>query len=278
MDSGVSVMAVMQIIIPTLARTDQQITLSFLPAELRKRTTLVCPKREASKLYRLYDDVEIFCQPDPTWKIAPKREWIMRTWLELGYDKIIMLDDDLTFSTRTSAGDWHLRQIEGEELIPEFQRIEDKLGPECPHVGFGSRQGNNWQDAGWKSPGRMIYALAYYLPIVVRECEFNRVRTHEDIDITLQLLRKGYPNAIWNTTVVDQKEFNAFGGTSIERTVTSNNEDAYRLAELHPGYVSVRWRKYKVSVQRQEVHCLWQKALRDGRSQSSNTGLSKNIY
>jgi hypothetical protein len=257
----------MRIIIPTRARTNEQITLSFLPPELRKRTTLVCPKPEARRLFRLYEDVEIVFQPDPTWKIAPKREWIMRTWLEAGYDKIIMLDDDLVFSTRKTTDDWHLRPIQGEELIPEFEELESKLGPEFPHVGFGSRQGNNWQHAGWKSPGRMIYALAYYLPIVVRECEFNRVRTHEDMDITLQLLRKGYPNAIWNTTVVDQDEFDAWGGTSIERTITSNNEDAYRLAELHPGYVSVRLKRYKASVPRNEVHVQWQKALRDGLPQ-----------
>ena len=60
----------MQIIIPTRGRTNQQFTLSFLPPELRKRTTLVCPKQEAVRLSHLYEDVEIVVQPDPDWTIA----------------------------------------------------------------------------------------------------------------------------------------------------------------------------------------------------------------
>ena len=54
---------------------------SFLPPELRKRTTLVCPKQEAVRLSCLYEDVEIVVQPDPDWTIAKKREWIMREWM-----------------------------------------------------------------------------------------------------------------------------------------------------------------------------------------------------
>ena len=44
------VVVVMQIIIPTRGRTNQQFTLQVLPPELRERTTLVCPKREAVRL------------------------------------------------------------------------------------------------------------------------------------------------------------------------------------------------------------------------------------
>jgi hypothetical protein len=70
--------------------------------------------------------VEIVVEPYPNMKIAQTREWIVQTWFRCGYDKILMLDDDLSFATRISANDWHLREIHGEELIPEFQRIEDK--------------------------------------------------------------------------------------------------------------------------------------------------------
>jgi hypothetical protein len=96
----------------------------------------------------------------------------MHEWMRAGYDKIIMLDDDLRFSTRISPGHTRLWEIKGDELIPEFKRIEDKLGPEFPHVGFGPRQGNNQlEEVGWKTPSRMMYSLGYYLPIVVKECE-----------------------------------------------------------------------------------------------------------
>jgi hypothetical protein len=253
----------MQIIIPTRGRTEQQLTLSFLPPELRKRTTIVCPKTEAVRLSHLYDDVEIVVQPDPTWKIARKRAWIMREWLRCGYDKILMLDDDLSFATRICESDSRLRRICCEELAAEIRRLEDKLGSAFPHVGFGPRQGNNNQQAGWKTPSRMMYSLGYYLPIVVKECELGRIETREDMDLTLQLLLKGYPNAVWHTTVNDQK-FNAPGGASTERTIERSDADAHELARLHPGYVSVVEKPYRASVPRTEVVCQWQKALQDG--------------
>ena len=255
----------MEIVIPTRGRTNQQLTLQSLPHELRKRTTIVCPKREAVRLSYLYEDVKIVVQPDPNWTIARKREWIMRAWLEAGYDKIIMLDDDLLFSTRASTDHPRLRGITGEALVSEFKRIEEKLGPEFPHVGFGQRQGNHLLPAGWKSPGKMCYALAFYLPIVVRECQFDLVEVREDMCVSLQLLLKGYPNAIWTETVVDQRGYDAPGGASDERTVEISNAEATKLAELFPGYVSVVQRDYKASVPRYEVVVQWKRALEDGQ-------------
>jgi hypothetical protein len=255
----------MRIIIPTRGRTAKQLTLQLLPGDTRKRTTLVCPPKELFSLSSLRDDIEVVAQPDPTWTIAQKRKWICFEWLERGYDKILMLDDDLRFATRKSDADWHLKEIAGVQLADEIQRLEDKLGPEFPHVGFGPRQGNNTlKEAGWKSPGRMQYSLGYYLPVVLKECELGRIETREDMDVTLQLLRKGYPDAVWHNTVNDQREFDASGGASDERTIERSNADAKKLAELHPGYVSTTEKKYTASVPRVEVICQWQKALEDG--------------
>jgi hypothetical protein len=210
--------------------------------------------------------VEVVAQPDADWTIARKRRWILEEWAKRGYDKIIMFDDDLRFATRKSESDWHLREIRGDELGKELERLEEKLGPEFPHVGFGPRQGNNTLDeVGWKTPSRMIYSLGYYLPIVVKECELGRIETREDMDLTLQLLRKGYPNAVWHTTVNDQRKFDAPGGATNERTIERSNADALKLVELHPGYVSTIQKDYKASVPRVEVICQWQKALEDGR-------------
>lgn len=260
----------MQIIIPTRGRTSQQLTLQSLPPELRRRTTLVCPKKEAVRLSHLYDDVEIVVEPTAGMKIAQTREWIVQEWYRAGYDKIIMLDDDQTIATRISADDWHLRAISGEELIIEFQRIEDKLGPQFPHVGFGQRQGNNHEDGGWKSPGKMCYALAYYLPIVAKEFRWDLVELREDYCVSLQLLLKGYANAVWTGTVFDDRNgHNSVGGCSTYRTVEMSNAEAEKLAKLFPNYVSVRDREYETSLRRKEVNVRWQKALDDGRRQRS---------
>lgn len=260
----------MRIVIPTRGRSDDQLTLSFLPRELRETTTVISPKKEIFKLSGQFINgvPEYVAQPNPDWTIARKRAWIIQEWApQNGYDKIIMLDDDLRFSTRISEDDWHLKEIIGRELIPEFARIEEKLGPEFPHVGFGPRQGNNQlEEVGWKIPGKMCYALGYYIPIVAKECRFDIVEIREDMCISLQLLLKGYPNAIWTETVVDQRKYDAPGGASNERTVESSNADAIKLAQHFPGYVSTVEKKYKASVPRIEVICQWAKALEDGKA------------
>ena len=258
----------MQIIIPTRGRTNQHITLRSLPGEWRERTTIVCPKIETFKLRLLDERLEVLPQPDPNWTIAPKRKWIMEEWSRRGCEKILMLDDDLVFSTRDSESDTGLRSIHGDEFGAEIQRLEEKLSPEYPHVGFGPRFGNNNVKAGWQTPSRMMCSLGYYLPIVVKECELSRIEIREDFDLTLQLLRKGYRNAVWHSTVHDQ-EHDAPGGCNLWRTTERSDAAAYKLAELHPSYVSVVERRYKGSGPRTEVRCEWQKALDDGLKNKS---------
>jgi hypothetical protein len=260
----------MQIIITTRGRIHEQTTLQLLPPELRKRTTLVCPKREAPGLYRLYGDVvDILVQPDATWKLAQKREWIVHEWLKYGHEKILLLDDDLVFSTRISADDWHLREIQREELIPEFQRIEDKLGPEFVHVGLGPRQFNNNEEPGWKIPGRMQCVLAYYLPVVAKEVRWDLVVLRSDYCASLQLLLRGYPNAVWTETVVEQaRGFDAPGGCNTYRTPEMLNDEAEKFANLFPQYVSAVERDYK-GLPRKEVVVQWKKAWEAGRKNKS---------
>src|SRR5215467_180503 len=199
-------------------------------------------------------------------KLPEKREWIVQTWHDAGHTKIILLDDDLVFFTRKSADDWHLREIRGEELIPEFQRIEDKLGPEFPHVGFGPRQFNNNEDPGWKIPGKMQCALGYYLPVVAKEVRWDLVLLKSDYCASLQLLLKGYANAVWTETVVEQaRGFDAPGGCSTYRNDEMSAAQARKFAGRFPNYVSVGKRKYG----RLEVTVQWQKALRDGQRNRS---------
>ena len=61
------------------------------------------------------------------------------------------------------------------------------------------------------------------------------------MDLTLQLLRKGYPNAVWHTTVNDQRKFAAPGGATNERTIERSNADAHELGLVqkeHLQYIS----------------------------------------
>lgn len=257
----------MQIVIPTKGRKSDQLTIESLKGcDLIKRTTLVCPKKEYGTLSTLRNDLKAEVQPNDDWKIHEKRAWILQEWGQRGFEKIIMLDDDLRFATRISEDDWHLREIKGKELEAQFDRLEERLGPECPHVGFGARQGNNQlEEVGWKSPGKMCYALGYYLPVVLKECVLGRIHLREDMELSLQLLLKGYPNAILTETTVDQRGYDKPGGTSSERSVELSNAEALKLAALFPGYVTTTERAYKASLPRVEVIVQWAKALEDGQ-------------
>jgi hypothetical protein len=258
----------MHIVIPTRGRKDKQYTLHALPRELRKRTTLVCPKAEVlRRLKCLDDDIEVVAQPDADWRIAQVRGWIVQEWLHRGNDKIVMLDDDLSFAMRKSENGSALRTIRGKVLVPEFERLEKKLGPEYPHVGFGQRQFNNSKGADWVGPVKMVCTLGYYLPIVAKLVRWDLVELREDYSATLQLLLKGYPNAIWTGTVVDQKT-NAPGGCSTYRTAELNDAEAEKLAaipEFAP-FVSVRVKNY-ASGPRKEPRIDWVQALAHGRTQ-----------
>jgi hypothetical protein len=264
----------LQLIIHTHGRKNDQLTVQWLPKALMSRVTLVCPSNEYNTLRSLRDDYNVIVQPDDSWYLPKKREWIVNEWHSKGYTKICLLDDDLRFATRLSDGDWHLRELKGEELGAEFQRLEEKLGPEFPHVGFALRQGNNTLDeVGWKSPGKQVFTLCYYLPIVAKEVRWDMVLLRSDYCATLQLLLKGYPNAIWTQATADQRAFDDPGGCSRYRTLAMLNEEAVKFASLFPGYVSLTERKYNESKKRgqkkevttrQELIIQWQKALQDG--------------
>jgi hypothetical protein len=153
-------------------------------------------------------------------------------------------------------------QSRGEKLIPEFERIEDKLGPEFVHVGLGQRQfSNHIADVGWKIPGKMQCVLAYYLPVVAKEVSWDLIQLKQDYCASLQLLLKGYPNAVWMGTVVEQRKFDAPGGCNTYRTPEMLNDEVEKFAKLFPDYVRVEERSYG----RLEVTVQWQKALEYGR-------------
>src|SRR5262245_51533417 len=106
----------------------------------------------------------------------------------------------------------------------------------------------------------MQCALGYYLPVVAKEVRWDLVELRSDYCASLQLLLKGYANAVWTETVVDQKR-NAPGGCSTYRNDEMSAAEARKFAALFPNYVSVGKRKYG----RLEVTVQWQEALKYGQ-------------
>ena len=253
----------MQIIIPTKGRISNQLTYENLPPELQRNTTIVCPKIEAFWHKQKRPLAQIQIQPDDEMGIAEKRKWIVDTAED---DKIIMLDDDLRFACRRDDDPGLFRAATPDDVLQMFKELKEILCEETPHAGFAVRGmsiGDSAKLGGWQKGKRSIYSLGYYLPIVKYWAELGRVKTHEDIDVTLQLLEMGFPNMINFNFVTDQK-FGSVGGCTNERTIEINNADCQKLVELHPEYVTVEAKTYKNSPPRLEVRVQWIKAMQDG--------------
>lgn len=251
----------MRIYIPTRGRVGQQKTLDNLPVELFDDLFLVCPENEIEGHKRAGVFAQFLPQPDPDMGIAAKRAWIVAQCTDT--EKLVMLDDDLRFAKRRDDEKSLFRKATDEEIIRAFAEMEVLLEEDTPHIGFAARGGSIGplsERGGWQEAKRQMYVLGYHVPTVLREVVFGRVRTHEDMDVTLQLLTKGYPNLVNFSLVVDQK-YNSPGGCDSERTIEISNADCLRLQELFPEFVKVKQKSYSTSVDRFEVTCYWQKAL-----------------
>jgi hypothetical protein len=255
----------MRIVIPTRGRTGQQLTLngsassSGLPKELYPNVTIVCPAGEA----RYHTTrVQVVAQPDATWTIARKRRWILEE-LCAKDEKVVMLDDDLRFCVRREDNPMYFRSAKPEDVLRAFKELEEQLSPQVPHAGFAARQMSinpAAQRGGWQTAKRMMYVLGYHVPTVLANAELGRIETREDFDLTLQLLVKGFPNAVSYTYQVDQK-IDRPGGCTGERTWERSNADALKLKEYFPEFVKVIEKKYRDNT-RLEVQVQWQKILR----------------
>lgn len=250
----------MHIYIPTYRRVLHQRTFKWLPESRHKSVSLVVDKTDAEEFEEhIEDHPELIIVPKEIKTIAQKRAWLLKT---TPHEKILMLDDDLRFARRAYDDNegFTLKEAKSKDVEWALVMVARKLG-HLAHVGIGARQGNNnIKEHLWKRNTRMMYALGYNIPMLKEAgVKFGRIEHREDMDYTLQLLRKGYANAVLVDVTVDQS-YNNKGGASLQRTVEASNADAEKLAKLHPGFVKVVEKDYAQSVPRKEVVCYWRNA------------------
>lgn len=230
----------MTLFIHTYGRVGKQETLKTFNTELRKRTVLVVQAREEDrwKLAGVPEHVRLMVLPDQIRMLSPTRQFILDHAVQNGLDKIVMMDDDLKFSFRQPGG-LKLFAAVKTDVENMFGVLEDALD-EHVHAGVSAREGNNRQLDDYTRIGRMMRVLAYR-PKAVHDldCRFDRLRTKQDFDMTLQLLRKGKPNYITFRYAQDQGGSQAEGGCATYRTPEMMSEDAMNLHNLHPDFVKV---------------------------------------
>lgn len=252
----------MRIFIPTLGRVNKQHTLNRMPAHIAEEATVVCPPEEVEAHENLNRNV-LAC---PLKGIGPTRDFILAHARREYTKYIVMLDDDIVLQRRRR--DFRITNTKDpNEYVSALQWLEDQL-KYVVHCGWGTRFLAYASKANIFSPGRMMYCLAYDVEKVAESgATFTNGMlpdsTMEDFNMTLQLLRAGYPNRVSLEWRASPGASNAPGGCSTWRTTAIQTDSAMRLQEMFPEVVTTRLKKQWVGMQEgmYDVRIQWKKAL-----------------
>lgn len=248
------------ICIPTRGRVGRVRTLEFMAgSSWLSHVWLVAPKDEAEKHKWprvLAHDVN---------GIRATRQWIMDQNID---DKVIMVDDDLRFSTRRLDDPSKFTSATPKDVNLIFNRLELMLD-QVPLAGLAERSGANRmspKDIPVSMSKRLFSIQAIDNDWFHQAKMSYRIEFMSDFDLTLQCLFKGYPSALLTSHAKDSTSgSNAPGGCSIDRTGEALDRSARELARLWPEFVTLREAKeWKGIGPRTDVRVAWAKTAQTG--------------
>lgn len=286
----------MHIYIPTRGRMYKQITWSELPSTLRDITTFVCPENESAHFMSLARGTTAKVLIPDELGIAAARHEILKDAKRKRHHHILMLDDDLRFFHRRDAAKitrfgpapsiTNINVTANKSaLFPALERNKapdnvrmvlaiDKLLNVYIHAAISAREGNNRLD-GYGYPvvenKRMLRALAYNVPLVLKYGKFPLLPVMEDFDLALCLLTQRFPSAVQIHYAQDQTSTQMAGGCSIYRTHELQTQAVHGLHAKYPDFVKVVKKKNKTKArggfeERTEAVIYWKKAFEHGQS------------
>lgn len=251
----------MEIYILSKGRPRRQPTWDSLPASIQARTKIAVYPEEV-KDYSAYPTIAVTCKERG---VGFKRQWLIE---QCKRNKILMLDDDLTYARRRQDEPEKFTGAEPLEVEELFADLEKHLG-EYAHVGVSSREGGNYKTADYLTIGRSMRILGYQIDVLKAQgLRLDEMQLMEDFNTTLTLLRAGYPNLIVNWMVHNQAGSNTSGGVSTYRTLQRQAEAAHELARRHPHYVAVVEKETKAAWGggiRTDVRVQWRKAYESSK-------------
>ncbi len=236
----------MRVFIPTRGREGRQITAKAL-TKAGIHFTLVLSQPEEHP----YPSIQVSAN-----NLAEKRQCIMN---EAGFEKVVMLDDDLRFRARTEEN--RFLKATPSKLFSMFKIIDGMLD-HYAQVGVADEFMAQHRPRGWTVGGRYNQLLAFN-PMIFPECmpQFRQVSVEEQ-DFNLQLLTQGYPACVINEWTKTEVPY-AKGGCSSYRD-GDNEERCFReFADRWPGLVQLRESNTTASGLRVQIS--WKKALAAGK-------------
>lgn len=251
----------MEVFVPSRSRPDRSLTLEAVEGKW-EHVRLVVPAKQMQAYIPLARRHKVKLMGCPVDGIARTRQWIGQQ----ARDRFLMLDDDLRFYRRASYEDVTLHKF-GRYDMQNMLTFTSRLLTDFAHVAISARGGNN-QLKGFPTVynKRPLRALAYRKREFLA-CVHGRVQIMEDFDITLQLIGKGYENAVIVQYAQDQIVTQMPGGCSDYRTLDMHNTNVIRMAKLHPGVVKVVEKENRSAeavkaglAKRKELVIYWEKA------------------
>lgn len=259
-----------EVVVPSTGRADKMSTLDWLPQKLLPHTVVACRPMEVST-YR--DSIttmgfaEVRVRPTPP-GIHRARQFITHK-AKTRY--VLQVSDDLRFAIREGPGSVSLREATRQEVGAGLGQLLTWMQRDgFAHVGMSTRGGNNRVEEPYKDVTRMNDVYGHDTNVLhEHDVRWDRLQVMEDFDVTLQLLRLGYPNRVLYLMCWDQPATNHDGGCSTYRTPEVQKEGAFGLKELHPEFVRTRrasasnWEGFPE--ERWDVTCYWKKAYESSK-------------
>ena len=261
----------MKIFIPTYYREAEQKCFKHMGACMRENTYL-CTRYDRVEALQHFNPRAKIIDLGMTDGIADVRQKLINMALQMGIDKIFIIDDKVTFNERAYG---NLRRADVGAIASmyfEVMRLLDKY----VWVGISDRAGNN------RVKDSLVEVARSYSCYAINVKKFNKlgitfdgmyqkdnnIKQYEDFYALLSLLSKGEPNAVlydwaFNHTHGQQ------GGNSMHRTTNSHAKSLYALQKEFPDYVKIRikkdvsWSATKGDNHRYEPIIQWKKIYRD---------------
>ena len=246
------------IYIPTLGRSDNQVTFDNMSPNAQQITKLVVQPKEQ----HLYPNYPILVLPDNDIGITETRRWIYKEAKGLKYG---VFDDDLKFIERTPGGEKSKKPMDSDSWEYLLNNTSEWLDT-IPWAGF--RQGNLPPAGKEYIDIAGVYCGFFFNDnLLPDESELDwDLSTTEDISMVLQLFKKGYNNRVWDKFGYITNYVGEVGGCAEWRTLELINENHAKLIKKFPEYVS--WNGIKENVlggDFKKIKIRWKKAYLDSQ-------------
>jgi len=212
--------------------------------------------------------IETICI-SPECGIPQTRDEMLRIAYEIGYKKLIMIDDDLRLDYKPNSRKY-IRMTGNNKIY--FRAMIESMLELCesanPVVGITARQFSDTKTAVYERNSRIIQVYCWDLKTVIEKANISfseiGIPFMTDYYVIIRLLTLGYGNIILNRWCRDDRT-QIPGGCAETRTAKSQSQCALKLAKAFPSIVTPYWKTSGTwNEKRINVRVAWRKAYKQG--------------